>query len=278
MNTIGIMSALALAAFAALSAHAQEVDVKIEGAPMERQTYLGVHVSPATPAMAAQLKLEEGMGVVVDYVDESGPAGKAGIQRYDILLRLDDQILIGTEQIGVLVRSKSPGDRIKLTYLRQGERGTTEVPLGEKEMPQRRVFRFIGRDISQPVDARGETPKAVWRMETQAGGKRLEQVIKEVERSSAHPDFDRLPTIHAMPAERVMSWSDGGGDIDVRIVDGERQITVRDPQGNEIYSGRGESEDELARLPEGLRERVRAIKRMGQGGSMAIRPAGSSSL
>src|SRR5438132_1455211 len=59
-------------------------------------TFLGVVAREASPEVSRQLDLPEGTGMVVELVVPDSAAAKAGIQKYDILTKLDDQLLINS--------------------------------------------------------------------------------------------------------------------------------------------------------------------------------------
>ena len=58
-----------------------------------KASYMGVGVDVPNDTVRAQLKLPEGSGLVVNYVDADGPA-KDLIRQHDVLQKLDDQLLI----------------------------------------------------------------------------------------------------------------------------------------------------------------------------------------
>jgi hypothetical protein len=68
-----------------------------------------------------------------------GPAAKAGLAEHDILIRLDDQILVSADQLQSLVKMRKPGDVVKLTYLRKGEKNETTATLTENEVQVHRA-------------------------------------------------------------------------------------------------------------------------------------------
>lgn len=100
----------------------------------EPVTYLGVLVAPIEPVVSAQLGLQKGIGLTVNHVAEDSPAEKAGLEKFDILKLLNDQILINPRQFQVLVRSKEEGDKIMLTILRKGSELKLEVTLGKHKI------------------------------------------------------------------------------------------------------------------------------------------------
>lgn len=100
--------------------------------PKIKVAYVGVGVDVPSETVRSQLRLEPGAGLVVNYVEEDGPAAKL-VQVHDVLQKLDDQILVNGEQLVTLVRMHKKDDTIKLTLVRQAKPITVEVKLGERE-------------------------------------------------------------------------------------------------------------------------------------------------
>jgi membrane-associated protease RseP (regulator of RpoE activity) len=106
----------------------------VESPAGKKETWLGVAVGGApSEEVRAQLPIAEGEGVTVSHVAPDSPAGKAGLQQHDILVRFDEQILVSPDQFRKLVKMKKPGDTVKLGFFRKGERNDIEVVLGEHE-------------------------------------------------------------------------------------------------------------------------------------------------
>jgi hypothetical protein len=102
--------------------------------PLEKAAYLGIATSPAPPVLRKQLKLSDGMGLVVDFVEPGSPAEAAGVQPYDVAVRLNDQILVNAPQLAVLVRTFDPGAEVTLTVIREGKETPVKVKLVEREV------------------------------------------------------------------------------------------------------------------------------------------------
>lgn len=96
-------------------------------------TFMGVAVSSAPQELATHLPLDQGVGLVVETVSKDSPAEKAGIQKNDILTKLDDQLLIHPAQFSVLVGRRKDGDSVKLTLLRKGAVQEIPVTLGKSD-------------------------------------------------------------------------------------------------------------------------------------------------
>src|SRR5688572_20447946 len=87
----------------------------------EKGSYIGVATSPIPAVLREQLKLPSGSGLVVDRVEPDSPAEAAGIKAYDVLQKLDEQVLINPHQFGVLVRSLKPEVEAKLSIIREAK-------------------------------------------------------------------------------------------------------------------------------------------------------------
>ena len=98
--------------------------------------YLGIYATKVNPNVSHQLKLTENLYLNVELVAKNSPAEKAGIQKFDLLLQLDDQILVNQEQLKYLVRSKMPTDEVTLTLLRQGKKQKITLKLGETNLTE----------------------------------------------------------------------------------------------------------------------------------------------
>ncbi|GHA89118.1 hypothetical protein GCM10010512_20810 [Streptomyces thermoviolaceus subsp. thermoviolaceus] len=67
-----------------------------------------------------------------DAVEPGGPADKAGLEPGDVITKLDDTVIdSGPTLIGEIWTHK-PGDKVKITYKRDGVEHTTEVTLGSR--------------------------------------------------------------------------------------------------------------------------------------------------
>ena len=94
-----------------------------------RSTWLGVAITEAPAEISTKLQIEPGTGLVVEQVIPDSPAAIAGLQRNDVLARLNDQTLITAAQLKTLVMHRKPGTQVELTYFRKGEKRKVVVVL-----------------------------------------------------------------------------------------------------------------------------------------------------
>ena len=106
--------------------------IRLAKEPGRMVTWLGVSTEEVSEALASQLGLKPGQGLVVVYVAPDSPAAKAGIQKYDVLEELGDQMLTGPDQLRKLVQMQKEGDSIQLTLHRAGKKQTVSATLGKR--------------------------------------------------------------------------------------------------------------------------------------------------
>ena len=84
--------------------------------------YIGIALADVSETLRSQLKLDEGVGIAVATVGEETPAGEAGFLKYDVLVRVDGQDIVGHEALIDAVQRAGEEDRmLKLEYMRSGE-------------------------------------------------------------------------------------------------------------------------------------------------------------
>jgi putative serine protease PepD len=91
----------------------------IIGATMDLR-YQGDGVRIATETQGGQTPLVSG-----------GPAEQAGLRPGDVITNFDGKPVTRPEELIALIRSRAPGDRVKLTYQRGGSSSTVELSLAE---------------------------------------------------------------------------------------------------------------------------------------------------
>src|SRR5579883_280927 len=93
----------------------------------EPPTYwIGVSVAPVEPALRSQLQLTGKPGLIVTDVVKDGPAAKAGVRLYDILLKFDGVELV--DQAGLTQLVQSRGERaIALEIFRGGQKQEVKI-------------------------------------------------------------------------------------------------------------------------------------------------------
>jgi membrane-associated protease RseP (regulator of RpoE activity) len=200
-----------------------------EAAPMvEKRPWIGVSVSPAPVVLRHQLKLADGVGLIVEFVQPNSPAAAAGLQPYDLLVKLDDQWLVNAEQFAVLVRMHHAGDQVKLSFVREGAEHTATAKLVDHEFS-----RLPGWDAGTP-----------WPFAP-----------------------DSAPTGHSKPGEhnatRVLTWLDGHRQVSVTTTNDRTALVVKDTDtGRVLFDGPIDTEDERKSLPPDVRKTLDSLMKI----------------
>lgn len=99
-------------------------------ASAEERGFLGLQVQGMSPKIAAALQLDAEVGVLVRDISIDGPAAQAGIQRGDLIVKLDGQIIDTFERLMQVSSALSPGDVIELEIRRLGQKKLLQMTVG----------------------------------------------------------------------------------------------------------------------------------------------------
>ncbi len=94
--------------------------------------FLGVSSTAITPEIQQQLGLSTDKGVAVQRVGANSPAAQAGLKTGDVIVDIDGQAIASPEDLLAAIREHQPGDRITVTYLRDGQKQTADVTLTDR--------------------------------------------------------------------------------------------------------------------------------------------------
>ena len=114
--------------------------------------WMGISMSarPLTSNQAEYYGLDRPTGVFVQEVVEDGPADKAGLEKNDIILKLDDKEVDQSNEVQNIVALKTPGDVVTLTVLRRGEkRKLIKVKLEERRTDETPLAEAASEDFSE---------------------------------------------------------------------------------------------------------------------------------
>jgi serine protease Do len=97
--------------------------------------YLGVAVRPLTPEAAESAGVKEQKGVLIENVVEGSPAEKAGVQKGDVIVAVNEQPVAAPPELTRRIVGTSPGTRVELSLVRKGKPLKLPVELGR--LPER---------------------------------------------------------------------------------------------------------------------------------------------
>ncbi len=189
------------------------------------QAWLGLHVAKPDETTTSHLPLlPPGVGFVIDRLDEDGPAARAGLQKFDVLWKYRDQMLINEAQLATLLRHAKPGEKVELSAFRKGKPVTATLTLGEAPEGE---DGFIGK----------------------------------VAESVMLPDEKTPMRVITYSPSREASFSTDEGRAVIRR-DGELyKVVIRSPENKVLYEGEFENGSDFRKVPRDWRRRVCALRR-----------------
>lgn len=106
--------------------------------------YLGVRIKDADE-YAGALNLPDGKGAFIDGIAPDTPAAKAGLQDYDVVLKVNGEAVDNSADLQNKISDMAPGDTANLDVWRDGE--MIQVPVVLEEFPDDTLAASLGRDI-----------------------------------------------------------------------------------------------------------------------------------
>ena len=90
--------------------------------PTSVSAFLGVEIMSVDAVIAQQLSLPGDCGVLVTSVIDGSPAQKAGLQRGDVILSLNNIAVKDVDGFREIMAELNPGDDARIIYVRDGQR------------------------------------------------------------------------------------------------------------------------------------------------------------
>jgi len=95
---------------------------------------LGVEGGELNAEAAKKLGIDETEGYYISKVNRNSGAEKAGIEKGDIIVKLDDKKISSSAELATVINTKRPNDIVKVSLLRNGRTMNLNVPLTKKEL------------------------------------------------------------------------------------------------------------------------------------------------
>jgi len=204
--------------------------------------YLGMLPQEITADIAEAKDLSSTEGVLVGQVNENTPAQRGGLEVGDIIVEFDGQKVKTVENFRLMVAEKSPGSKVRIEVIRDGQRKSLTVTLGDRT-------EYLG----QSSTGEEETEKLPW---------------LGIEVEDVHGDFARRLGLDEDRGVVVINVEVGSpaDDKGVRRGDVILQIGDQEVKGSEDYQ-------RIVRLLEGQKKAILfLIKRGEQTSFVAVKP------
>jgi len=229
--------------------------------PASSPRRLGTTFAPVPAALREQIDLPEGVGLLLDSVEPGSSAAAAGLKRFDILTRFNDQIVCNADQLATLLKLRKPGP-VPLTILRGGRERKIQVILPQADPA----------DEQAPLaEAPGPAPGFPPGFAPGAGNlpgdlqKQMEDLARQLQKQpfgaggGAGRSRTTRMTVSPQGNERIDTESDGTTTIEIRQSAGKFSIEIRGADDAKIHAGRLDTDADRRRVPEKFRDRVERL-------------------
>ena len=142
--------------------------------------FLGVSAETLTEEERHELGLPEDMGVMITEVHEGTAAEKYGLEKGDVIARIDDEDIEEVDDLVDAISSRDPGDEVTLFLLRDGEKTKMNVELGERETIKSIRLRAPEKYMMKPGE-RIEMRREVLKKHLMKLHRRIEEMEEELE-------------------------------------------------------------------------------------------------
>lgn len=115
--------------FAIPSNIVKKICYDLEHYGVTQQAYLGVSIMELNATNAKELNLNDISGIYVAEVSENGAAAQNGFQEGDVITHIDNTPVNSLPDVRGVLKTKSPGDKVKVVLVRDNEKITKNVTL-----------------------------------------------------------------------------------------------------------------------------------------------------
>lgn len=120
---------------------------QLESRGSVRRGYIGVGSMDVDERAAAYLGMEEPTGALVTNLDNAGPAAKAGLRPYDIILKFGSREIKDTNSLIDTVADSPIGETVKVEILRGDKKMTKSVKVAERKEDRPTTSRPSSEDV-----------------------------------------------------------------------------------------------------------------------------------
>ena len=158
------------------------VDALRKGKRPERG-YIGVSLQPITEDIASGLNIPKNRGELIRGVTPGAGAARAGIQQGDVVITVNNTPVTPDASLAYLISNVAPGTRVPVELIRNGERRTVTVMVGERPTEEE-LAKLNGIEDEQAVTEPGETEQSTsQRSARESLGVTVQTLTPEIARS-----------------------------------------------------------------------------------------------
>jgi len=109
---------------------------------------LGVVIIPITEDEKKLLNLKDSKGALVNSLEQGGPAEKAGLKRYDVIIEVNGQPVESPNDLKLKIADIEPGTKVEIKFIRDGKERSATATIEELEpQEEKETTMAAGKDI-----------------------------------------------------------------------------------------------------------------------------------
>jgi len=185
---------------------------------------LGVSIYPVTSEFMELLNLKSKEGAVINTVDPDGPAEKAGLQTYDVIIKVNGEPIKDPNEVRFKIAETEPGTEVALTIIRDEKEMDIKATVIELDPEEEQESQAAAeKDIGLTV--RELTPRTAQRygFQTEEGlivvdvKPYSEAQKKGIQKGDIIIEVNRKPVTKVRDLERIVDKTDPGDPIMLRV-------------------------------------------------------------
>ena len=202
---------------------------------------LGISVRRVSEDLRNHLRLEHGGGLLVDRVFGDSIAESKGFQKYDVLLKMDDQWLVHPQQFDVLLESCDGEEKIVLHLIRSGKAETIVLDRSARSRSAVGVHHNTPPSISAPKES-------------------LSVAQIPTKKSQDVPVIPSTDVVLVQPVSNTITRTDPDYKITIERID-ETILRLRDSRGRIVFNAAIDTPEQRSRMPLVVRGRVMQLEK-----------------
>lgn len=239
-----------------------------------KKAFLGVMATKIDDALASHLGLDKKKSFIFQRVVKDTPASEAGLKKYDILLKINNEVVDSTQPLSSTIKNFKPEDKLTLNLMRAGKVMDLEVTLGETVpqmalsdmkdqikliMPEKGQNDDVQIHILENMEHFKELQKKIQESFNGQNGmitEQMQQALEQIARANENAQNFKFNS----SMSTVMSSSDGEHSITITVKDGNKKAKVLDASGKVVFEGDINTDVELEAVPGEIREKVKKMQ------------------
>ncbi len=263
-------------------------DIREQDTPtqVEERAWLGIGGTPLDENLAWHLEIEG--GIQLSEVRPDSPASGIGMKRGDIVTAINGTQIYSQNDLRDQIFKHQVGDEVMMSWYHKGRLIEKKVTLGKRE----ETVQIHPQESPWDQARRGIQPRRIPPLQLQDMALSLdEDILRLMEKFNGngagfgrglnlqHQDMqlhlgDLLKEMQQggnlnlglhSSSRGSMTFQDSLGKIEVHEEGGKKQLKIHDAQGNLLFEGPYNSEEEKNNVPEELRERIQSLGIDGSG-------------